>query len=645
MRFYRRLSLFSLGLWLSLLITACGESTATPVPTPAPTTVATTAPTTAPATVAPTEPPSTTAITTSAPTTTVTTSNPPTNTIIPFQTTAPSAALTGPFAYGVASGDMTGDSAVLWTRTPNATTVTPELSETPGFENPQVLPVVQSSAASDFTVKVVAKSLKPGTKYYYRFKTGNEVSPVGTFKTAYAPGQNASVKMAFSGDADWKWKPYPLLNKLNTENLDYFFFLGDLIYETTDLAGRTVAEDLNTYRLKYRENREPRANSPSQMVPMRDLYRLFGQYSVFDNHETGRSVNDKQAAPFTEGGAQVNGQFTNQTDGFKARIQAFREYQPVRDELVSGTGDARLDQTFKFYRDIPWGANLELIVLDDRSYRDARLASSDDPQAASCSRTMLGAPQLKWFEDQLLSAKQRQVVWKVVVVSSPIQQLGKASQLGSDMDGNKSWAGGYNCERNKLLKFIDDNAIENVVFLTTDNHYTIVNNLKYNSVVDDPKSPLKAARNSIEILTGPMGAGAGNPAGLKVDTKGLSIREADRKILATWNGDIPNSDGQLKGLKQAGWDPIGLEADFPGLDPASLYAKDGKPGTVEPLDFASFNTYSYAVLNFDQASLKVEVSGLPIVPDPTTLLTPDGIKEYESRQPELIFSFQIGAQK
>ena len=86
------------------------------------------------------------------------------------------------------------------------------------------------------------------------------------------------------------------------------------------------------------------------------------------------------------------------------------------------------------------------------------------------------------------------------MISSPIQQLGMPG------DTPKSWAGGYGCERNKLLAFIDANSIENVVFLTTDDHYTVINNLLYNPVPDDPKSPLKRARNAFEILTGPIGA-------------------------------------------------------------------------------------------------------------------------------------------
>ncbi len=552
--------------------------------------------------------------------------------------------LSAPFAYGVASGAATNTSAVLWTRTVAATSVTPELSTTADFAAPTALAAVQTSDAADFTVHVAATGLQPGTRYYYRFKAGADVSVVGTFKTAYAPDQNATVTMAFSGDADWKWKPYPLLNSLVKENLDYYFFLGDLIYETTNIDGTTAVEDLAGYRYKYRENRTPRANSASGVVPMRDLYANFGQYSVFDNHETGPSKADKTAPPYNDGGVTVGGGFVNQTPGFKARIQAFAEYQPVTPETVNGTGDPRSDQTSKFYRSIAWGANQQLIILDDRSYRDARLKSNEDTAATSCSRTMLGAPQLTWFENELVTAQQRKVAWKVVVISSPMQELGRASQTGVDLDGTKSWAGGYACERNKLLKFIDDNEIENVVFLTTDNHYTVINNLSYNTMPDDLKSPLKPARNAFEVLTGPIGAGAGLPGGLKLDTKGMAIRDVDTQILGILNGDLPGVNGQTKGLKLAGLDPIGLEATFPGLDVASVTATGVQPGTLSATAFGSFQTFSYALLTFTQTTLTVQIKGLPYVADPSTLLNADAEKEYESRQAAPTLSFTVKAQ-
>ena len=109
------------------------------------------------------------------------------------------------------------------------------------------------------------------------------------------------------------------------EPLDTFIFLGDLLYESRNLEtgknGTIAAESLDDFRWKYRENREPRPGSATGMVPMRDLYEHFGQYSVFDNHETALSK-VSGSPPYITGGAQVGGQFVNQTEGFRNRIQS-----------------------------------------------------------------------------------------------------------------------------------------------------------------------------------------------------------------------------------------------------------------------------------------------------------------------------------
>src|SRR5207244_3209837 len=110
-------------------------------------------------------------------------------------------------------------------------------------------------------------------------------------------------------------------------------------------------------------------------------------------------------------------------------------------------------------------------------------------------------------EDELLVAQAQGVPWKFVVISSPIQHIGRASEIAVDLDSGKSWEGGYRVERDRLLKFIDDQGIDNVVFLTTDNHNTMINNLRYRHVPEDPSAPLVPARNAFEILTGPVGAG------------------------------------------------------------------------------------------------------------------------------------------
>ena len=530
------------------------------------------------------------------------------------------------FTHGVASGDMRADSAVLWTRTAAASRVTPQVSLAPDFEHAMGLPPISSSAQHDFTVKTIAGGLAPGTRYYYRFVAGDTASPVGTFRTPYAPDDHATVKMAFTGDADWKWKPYPLAAALAQENLDFFFFLGDVVYESQDYEGQSLANDLAGYRAKYRENREPRPGSATGMAPLRDLYAAFGQYSIFDNHEIGDTP---------EGGALKSGGFANRSQPFLDGVQAFNEYQPVRSERVSGTGDARLDGSDRFYHAVPWGANVELIVLDDRSYRDARIAKTDAPDAGSCARTMLGEAQLRWFEDALVAAQRRGAVWKVVAISSPIQELGRASQVGFDFDSFKGWAGNYRCERSRVLKFIDEHAIDNVVFLTTDYHFTSVNQLLYDTVPGNPASPRKPARNAFEIITGPIGAVTGSPLRGRIPVENLGTREADERIVTAMND----------AMRMGGLDPIGLEPDFPGLDRSSLRVAGRPDGVWDAVAFASFATYSYAVLTFGPSSVSVQLKTLPYVADPRQLRDdPAAEREYEARRPVEASSFVVHAQ-
>ena len=523
------------------------------------------------------------------------------------------------FTHGVAAGDMRNTTAIIWTRTAQAEMLTPELSTKPTFEDPIRLLPAGTTAESDFTTKRAVSRLREGTRYYYRFVTDKGVaSPTGTFTMPHGASDRTPVRMAFTGDADWRWKPYPLLAPLAREQVDFFFFLGDLVYEYADVEAKTSVEDLAGYRARYRENREPRAGSPSGMVPMRELYGAFGQYSVIDNHEVGFSfANFDKAPPYPEGGAVHEGGFVNKTPGFYDRLRAYREYQPVREEVHPRTGDPRTDGTSRLYRNYAWGPNVELIVLDTRSYRDARLKSSEDSMASSCTRTMLGAAQVKWLQDTLGAAQRRRARWKVIVTSSPIQEFGGPSQVVADVDGQKSWAGGYRCERNRILGFIDANGIDNVVFITTDYHFTTVNDLYYESDPGNRKSERKRARNAFEIMTGPLGAINGPvPYGRHVDVTGLSRADAQRHMLAVWNGDEPDADGKRMGLRQAG---------------------------LPPLEKVSFLTFTYALLTFSDTELQVQVKGIPAVQDPKKLLEPAALAEYESRKPEDVLRFSVPA--
>ena len=299
------------------------------------------------------------------------------------------------------------------------------------------------------------------------------------------------MTFGFSGDVDWKWRPYPLITALNAEPFDFFIFLGDTIYETTNLAGTTSVEDLDGYREKYRENRQLPAVTVRQR--QRSVARHVSALWTVRGRRQPRIRDVRGGCPsprYTEGGAparRANFAFVNQTPGFKGARAGFLGVPTAARPTVAGTVIHVMDGTRGFYFSQPWGTAARFIVADDRSYRDVRLPTPTIRGPMIPARTVLGGPQLAWLEHELSAAQTDGVTWKVVVISSPIQHIGRASEVGADLDGTKSWEGGYRVERDRLLEFIDDNGIDNVVFLTTDNHYTMVNNLRYRAGPGGPR--------------------------------------------------------------------------------------------------------------------------------------------------------------
>ena len=91
------------------------------------------------------------------------------------------------FGHGVASGDPLEDRVILWTRvTPERAgkvLVDWEIATDAGFAN-----VINSGSGVtdglvDYTLKVDADGLDPGTTYYYRFTSGANTSPPGRTRT------------------------------------------------------------------------------------------------------------------------------------------------------------------------------------------------------------------------------------------------------------------------------------------------------------------------------------------------------------------------------------------------------------------------------------------------------------------------------
>jgi alkaline phosphatase D len=387
----------------------------------------------------------------------------------------PATAAGAGFSFGVAAGDVTSSSAIVWARSNESGLVTLRVSA--GGRVVQRHKVM-AEAGHDNTVRVAVRHLRPSTKYHYQFFGGPATSEIGTFTTAPGPSRRGTIRFAYSGDADGISAPgtnQPFYNhfevyaRMQAERNAFNVNLGDTIYSDSEVAGSPVALTLADKWAKYRQN--------LSFFNLAELRTTAALYSHWDDHEFR---NDFSVA---ELGSEL----------YKAGSQAFLDYAPVG-----------YSARFGLYRHFRWGRNLELFFLDERSFRSAKASDgpacdnpfgnqTDDlaptapqrlrnafgfaipplknPVPKACldviadpSRTFLGASQLRRFERDI---KRSHATFKVVINETPIQQF---YALPYDR-----WEG-YAAERTKVLRFLKRN-VHNVVFLTTDVHAVMANDV------------------------------------------------------------------------------------------------------------------------------------------------------------------------
>jgi hypothetical protein len=213
-------------------------------------------------------------------------------------------------------------------------------------------------------------------------------------------------------------------------------------------------------------------------------------------------------------------------------------------------------------------------------------ADDTGPRADNPKRTMLGTTQLNWLKQILKDAQSSGTTWKIVAVSSPIDAGGE--------DSGKTWIGGYRAERNELLKFIADNQIKNVVFLSTDDHQNRINELTYLANPSDPTS-LTRVPTTFTIVAGPIGAGGPDQI---TDHSFSNIKLLADKLVV---------DQKAKGI-----DPLGLDANFPGLRNVFREGDPNADSLRQPVDFFSPDTFNYATLDIsaDGKTLSVNLYGI-----------------------------------
>lgn len=180
----------------------------------------------------------------------------------------------------------------------------------------------------------------------------------------------------------------------------------------------------------------------------RDVYPRTGVYCTWDDHEV---TNNSSVDPWTSDPEE------------RARIEnALRAYYTV---MPIAATEPFVDKLWRSFR---WGDTVEFIVLDCRYERQALE-----------SGVYLSAEQFAFLKDRLLNSPCQ---FKCVVNSVPFSNLNLpadaplANQLVNPED---RWQG-YVTQRAELQAFVDEHAIDNVLWITGDVHMCFVGQVDRN---------------------------------------------------------------------------------------------------------------------------------------------------------------------
>lgn len=322
------------------------------------------------------------------------------------------------FNHGVASGDPLSDRVILWTRvTPESdgsVTVDWEIATDEDFGN-----VVSSGGGStgadvDYTVKVDVEDLDPQTTYYYRFTTGDRVSPVGRTRTA-AVGNLAAASFAVVSCSNYPAGYFNVYREIAAQPVDAVLHLGDYLYEYgSDGYASERAEEFGrvvqpTGELLSLENYRTRYAQYHTDTDLQSCHAAHPFILVWDDHEVANDAWREGANnhdPATEG---------DYSERRAAAIQAWYEWLPVRPP----TSEKEI-----IYRRFKYGDLVDLLMLDTRHVgRDQQIDYADfanggviETQASlaamgDSTRTLLGSDQLGWLKARLTESSAR---WQVL---------------------------------------------------------------------------------------------------------------------------------------------------------------------------------------------------------------------------------------
>lgn len=321
------------------------------------------------------------------------------------------------FTHGVASGEPSAQSVLLWTRYvgPNDNKLRCEVADDIGFRHVAGGGEVLAKGEADHTAKLVVTGLKPGRRYFYRFiAPDGSVSPVG--RTGTLP--QGDVERFGIGLFSCSSLPFGWFNAYGhaaaRDDLDLIIHCGDYIYEypvgyypsVKDALPDRILQPtheiltLADYRLRYAAYRlDP---------DLQSLHAAFPMIAQWDDHELANDV--------WKDGAENH---QSETEGDWAARKAiaervYREWMPVSDEAYKSYQIGTLATIFCPETRVT-GRDKQLdLALAGRGDLAKALVDFRDGAWSTKDRTVMGMVQEKWLYDGLAASTRAGTGWQIL---------------------------------------------------------------------------------------------------------------------------------------------------------------------------------------------------------------------------------------
>ncbi|WP_104138893.1 alkaline phosphatase [Arthrobacter sp. ZGTC131] len=468
---------------------------------------------------------------------------------------------------GIATGDVTADSGVLWSRASGPGRLVASLLAVDDGGSPlrggrafrRVLRGTRASEATDFTSKINARDLPAGTRFaltmHFEDPEGHAGETArGSFSTAPGTGTlrsgRAPRRQSFVWSGDTAGQGWGINEEIGgmrgyaamlATKPDFFIHSGDTIYADGPIAAQVtepdgqiwrnlvteevskVAETLDEYRGRHRYNLMDRN--------VRAMYAQVPVIAQWDDHETTNN--------WYPGEILTDSRYTERrVDVLAARgRQAWQEYQPIAQLSDGSTGF----EPARIYRKISRGPQLDIFCLDMRTFKDP----NTDGKETNLTH-ILGEEQARWLIREVSKSK---ATWKVISADLPLGIIVPDGPVNQESLANRDAGAplGKELEIAGVLSAFKRNRVKNVVWLTADVHYCAAHHY----------SPARAAFQDFdpfwEFVAGPINAGTFGPSAMD-GTFGPEV--AFYKAGAYANQSPRNGESQYFGHVDLGEDDV-----------------------------------------------------------------------------------------